>query len=83
MELRYNEPLYNEVLGITNDFFTPVIVKCMEKNLDRTKPRYSERILPVPLYMSKINKCIESKLMITVIMFLYPLKTTEVVSVDN
>ena len=24
---RYNEPLYNEVLGITNDFLYPVIVK--------------------------------------------------------
>ena len=28
--------------------FTPVIVKYMEKNLDITKPRYSEQILPVP-----------------------------------
>ena len=35
------------VLGITNDFFTPEIVKCMKKNLDTTKPRYSEQILPV------------------------------------
>ena len=30
-------------------FFTPVIVKCMKNNLDKTKPRqYSEQILPVP-----------------------------------
>ena len=29
-------------------FFTPVIVKHMEKKLDITKPRYSEQILPVP-----------------------------------
>ena len=35
---RYNEPLYNEVLGKTNDFI----------NLDITKPRYSELILLVP-----------------------------------
>ena len=42
------EPLYNEVLCITNSFFTPVIVKYMKKNLDITKPCYSEQILPVP-----------------------------------
>ena len=24
--------IYNEVFGVTNDFFTPVIVKYMEKN---------------------------------------------------
>lgn len=29
-------------------FFTPVIVKYLEKNLDITKPHYSEHILPVP-----------------------------------
>ena len=31
-----NEPLYNEVLGITNDFFSPakITIKCMEKNLE-------------------------------------------------
>ena len=49
MEPRYNEPLYNEVLDIANDFLYPsIIVKYMEKNLDITKPRYSEQILPVP-----------------------------------
>ena len=41
------EPRYNKVLGITNDFFTPEIVKFMKKNLDTTKPRYSEQMLPV------------------------------------
>ena len=36
-------------LGRTNVFFTPVTVKYMTKNLDITKPRYSEHIdLPVP-----------------------------------
>ena len=29
-------------------FLTPVIVKCMEKNLDVMKPRYSKHILSVP-----------------------------------
>ena len=34
VEPRFNEPLYNEALGITKTiFFSPVIVKCMEKNL--------------------------------------------------
>ena len=32
----------------TQGIFTPVIVKYVEKNLDVTKPRYSEQILPVP-----------------------------------
>ena len=41
------EPRYNKVLDITNDFFTPEIKKFMKKNLDTTKPRYSEQILPV------------------------------------
>ena len=32
-----------------NEFGTPVIVKIyMKKNLDITKPRYSEQILPAP-----------------------------------
>ena len=29
-----DKPLYNKVLGITNDFLAPVIVKYMEKTLD-------------------------------------------------
>ena len=29
--LRYNELLYNEVLGVTNDFLYPVIVKYMKR----------------------------------------------------
>ena len=35
-EPRYNEPLYNEVLGITNDFLYPSNSKIYEK-----KPRYN------------------------------------------
>ena len=32
VEPRFSEPLYNEVLGITND----ITVKCVEQNLDIT-----------------------------------------------
>ena len=42
-EHQYNEPLYNENLGITNDFLYPSNGKIYEK-----EPRYSEQILPVP-----------------------------------
>ena len=50
------ESRYNKALRITNDFFTPEIVKCMKKNLDTTKPRYSEQILPVrwPFVISRL-----------------------------
>ena len=45
MEPRYNnEPLYNENLGITNDFLYPIIGKYTEKNLDITRPPYYEPI---------------------------------------
>ena len=53
MEPRFNEPLYDEVLDITNDFLYPINSKIvMKKNLDITKPRYGEQILSVevPLY---------------------------------
>ena len=49
VKTRYNEPLYNEVLGITNGFLYPSYSKIYEK-----KPRYNEnlpyneQILPVP-----------------------------------
>ena len=44
MKPRYNEPLYNEVVGLSSNFifFTPVIVKCEKE------PRYSVQILIVP-----------------------------------
>ena len=47
---RYDKPVYNEVRSTLNYFLTPVIEKCMEKNLDTTKPHYREHtcILPVP-----------------------------------
>ena len=47
MEPRYNEPLYNDVLGMMNDFYYPIIEKYMKKNLDITKPRCREQILSV------------------------------------
>ena len=34
---RFNEPLYNEVLGITNDILQDGLLKCMEYNLDIAK----------------------------------------------
>ena len=33
VEPRYNDPLYNEILGITNDFLDPSNSKYMKKNL--------------------------------------------------
>ena len=39
MEPRFNEPLYNEVLGTTNDFLRSG--QCMEQNLDLTKSSVS------------------------------------------
>lgn len=37
-----------EFMENLSSHFTPVIVKCMKNNLDKTKPRqYSEQILPV------------------------------------
>ena len=48
VEPRFNEPLYNEVIDLTNDFLIPIIVRYMKKNLDITKPRYNEQILSVP-----------------------------------
>ena len=42
------EPRYNEVPRMTNDFLYPSNSKIMKKNLDITKPRSREQILPVP-----------------------------------
>lgn len=48
VELRFNEPLNNEVLDLNNDFLNPINGKIYGKSLDTTKPRYSEHILSVP-----------------------------------
>ena len=39
MEPRYNEPIYNEVLGITKDFLYPSNSKIYE-----TEPRYNKTL---------------------------------------
>ena len=36
VEPQFNEPVYNEVFGITNDILHPGLLKWMEKNLDTT-----------------------------------------------
>ena len=46
LEPRYIEPQYYEVLGTTNDFLYLSDSKSYGKVLDKTKPRYSEQILP-------------------------------------
>ena len=43
MQPRYNEHLYKEVLGITNDLFCPSNSEIYEKG-----PRYTQHILPFP-----------------------------------
>ena len=49
-EPRYNKPLYiMKSLIWWSIFLIPVIVKYMKKNLDTTKPRYSEHIFASPL----------------------------------
>jgi len=53
---RFNEPLRNEFLGKTNDILLPAMVKCMEKNLETTKLRYSERILVCGLSLHQGSK---------------------------
>ena len=57
MKPRYNDPLYNEVLGITNDVLYPSNSKICKKNLNITKPRFFEQILPIPwpLAMSRFH----------------------------
>ena len=49
------ELLYNEVLGITNDFVYPSIVKYMKKNLNTTNSRYREQIFASPLALRYIE----------------------------
>ena len=46
MEPRYNEPLYNEVLGIIKKFFAPGMVEFVKKNPDITEPHHNEHIVP-------------------------------------
>ena len=48
VEPRFNEPLYNEDLGITNDIFQPSNSVMYGK-----EPRYNEPISPVPWHFVK------------------------------
>jgi len=45
---RFNEPLFNEVLGITNDIFHP-----SDSVMYRKEPRYNDPISPVPWHLGK------------------------------
>ena len=56
MEPRYNEPLYNEVLPMTNDFLYP-----SNSKIDKKEPRYNEvlRVTNDFLYLS--NSKIDEK----------------------
>lgn len=58
METRYNGAIYNEVFGVTNDFFTPVIVKYMKKNRDIANKFYQS--ICSSLYLSSTVKEAES-----------------------
>ena len=49
VERRFNELLCNEILGITSDFLQPSNGEIYGKNLNVTKPWYSEHIVRVPL----------------------------------
>ena len=70
--LHYITNLYTRKFSVYRTiFFTPVMVKYMENNLDITKPRYSEQILPVPwhfffsrFHCNKIYKKIKEKLLL-------------------
>ena len=49
VERPFNELLCNEILGITSDFLQPSNGEIYGKNLNVTKPCYSEHIVRVPL----------------------------------
>ena len=49
VERRFNKLLCNEILGITSDFLQPSNGEIYGKNLNVTKPCYSEHIVRVPL----------------------------------
>ena len=51
VQLQYDEPLYNQVVGrlIMDGIYTPVNSKVYRNNCEITRPRYSKHILSVPL----------------------------------
>ena len=48
MELRYNEPLYNEVLGTTNDFLQPSKSKIIKKEFRKNETSIKQTHFPSP-----------------------------------
>ena len=62
MEPRFNEPLYNEVLGITNDFLQP---GQNYRKMYETEPRFNEILVITntihkrkrEIYLDLTNKC--------------------------
>ena len=52
VEPRYNEPLYNEVLGITNDFLFPGNEPSLQRTLTRFASPLTLRYKEVPLYLA-------------------------------
>ena len=51
VQLQYDEPIYNQVLGrlIMDVIYAPVNSKVYRNNCEITRPRYRKHILPVPL----------------------------------
>ena len=51
VQLQYDEPLYNQVVGrlIVDGIYAPIKRKIYRNNCEITRPRYSKHILPVPL----------------------------------
>ena len=60
VEPRFNEPLYNKVLGITNDMFEP-----SNSVMYGTEPRYNKPISPVPWHFRTDRKLSFSVYMIS------------------
>ena len=48
VEPRFNRPLFNQNLNITNGILCPSNSKLMTKNLDIMNPQFNERIWLVP-----------------------------------
>lgn len=56
VEPRYNEPLFNEVFGITNDFRFPGNEPSLQRTLTRFASPLALRYREVPLYLASEKK---------------------------
>jgi len=76
VERQVNEPVFNEVLGIANENISQVTVKYMEKNLDTTKPGYSEHIVPVPwpFMRSRLHSISYFLVLLLFVIYAFPFK---------